>query len=413
MKTGRIARKSLASHKTAIYRDENMLIVSRALMFGAAFAIALAHPSSEAATAKPAPFFVGSCKPGKGSFLTIQSAINSVPAGSTISICPGLYPEQLTITQAVTLQGMQSANQSNVIIALPPGGSLAATIPTAIPLVAQIGVSNSSGPVNIIGITVDGTGLTNTMTQVAAIAYNSSPGLVSKVVVQNLVAPQVQVFGVIFRDDAASSPTDSVENSVISFSASGDTHGLQADTFIDLDTSTPSGGTIALTMSNNFVAGARVGLLAEAGVSATISGNVLDGTTAPANSFGFGTFANTGPLKFTNNTIENFSVGVSLALATNSTAVTGNTLVTRDIGIDTGAQSGSTTITGNQLITAPNAGPSSLQEGIELRCGPEPTMRANIFVGSMIGLADVPSGSVLQSSAGTFVNVATIQQLCP
>jgi len=42
---------------------------------------------------------------GSGSYPTIQAAINAEPPGSVIRIGPGRFPETLTITQAVTLQG--------------------------------------------------------------------------------------------------------------------------------------------------------------------------------------------------------------------------------------------------------------------------------------------------------------------
>src|SRR5579883_2245439 len=48
-------------------------------------------------------YAVGSCKPRFTSFPTISAAVSSVPAGSTILVCPGTYPEQVMISQPVTL----------------------------------------------------------------------------------------------------------------------------------------------------------------------------------------------------------------------------------------------------------------------------------------------------------------------
>src|ERR1700730_8822616 len=46
-------------------------------------------------------------------FTTIQAAVNAAPSGATIHICPGNYPEQVTISRAVTLHGVSTANAPN------------------------------------------------------------------------------------------------------------------------------------------------------------------------------------------------------------------------------------------------------------------------------------------------------------
>ena len=48
---------------------------------------------------------VGSCT-SLPNYATIQQAINGTPAGSTIQVCPGIYREQVKITQKVTLRGI-------------------------------------------------------------------------------------------------------------------------------------------------------------------------------------------------------------------------------------------------------------------------------------------------------------------
>lgn len=67
-----------------------------------------------AATAKDStfPVYVASGPLGSGrscsspNFNTVQSALNAVPAGSTIHVCSGTYVQQLTITQPVTIIGV-------------------------------------------------------------------------------------------------------------------------------------------------------------------------------------------------------------------------------------------------------------------------------------------------------------------
>jgi hypothetical protein len=93
-------------------------------------------------------------------FSTIQAAVNSVPVGSTILVCPGLYPEQVTISQPLTLRGVASGNSSRATIAINPEASFGSNVTIFVPLYAQVLVKNvePAGPVNIVGITVDGYG---------------------------------------------------------------------------------------------------------------------------------------------------------------------------------------------------------------------------------------------------------------
>ena len=53
-------------------------------------------------------------------FATIQLAVNSVPAGSTIKVCPGTYAEQVSITKNLTLLG--TGPTASVVV--PPTGGL-------------------------------------------------------------------------------------------------------------------------------------------------------------------------------------------------------------------------------------------------------------------------------------------------
>src|ERR1039457_2358627 len=53
-------------------------------------------------------------------FATIQLAVNAVPSGSTVKVCPGIYPEQVTIANKnLTLIGV-GPTASTVVV--PAGG---------------------------------------------------------------------------------------------------------------------------------------------------------------------------------------------------------------------------------------------------------------------------------------------------
>ena len=55
-------------------------------------------------------YYVGSCK--TGAYSTISAAVAAVPADSIIDVCPGTYPEQVVISQPLTLQGIASGGSA-------------------------------------------------------------------------------------------------------------------------------------------------------------------------------------------------------------------------------------------------------------------------------------------------------------
>src|SRR5690348_16614882 len=117
--------------------------------------------------AMAAQFVVGSCKPNLTNFPTISAAVAAVPAGSTVLVCPGTYPEQVVITQPLTLQGIISGNSGRVTITVPGQAvglpQLAVNSQSAVfasPVAGQVVVQNVNplGAVNLSDITVDGNG---------------------------------------------------------------------------------------------------------------------------------------------------------------------------------------------------------------------------------------------------------------
>jgi len=103
-------------------------------------------------------FAVGSCKPRLTSFATISAAVSGVPAGSTIFVCPGVYAEQVTITQPLKLQGISSANQDQAIISVPSAGLGSPIASLFLESVAVQVLVQTTGWVEISNLTVDGTG---------------------------------------------------------------------------------------------------------------------------------------------------------------------------------------------------------------------------------------------------------------
>src|SRR5579862_130207 len=134
-------------------------------------------------------FAVGTCKPRLKSFSTIQAAVSSVPPGSTVLVCPGIYPEQVTISQSLTLQGIADSNMDEVILAIPSGGAVENVTSIFGPTVAAQLLVQTTGVVNITNITADGTGGEEACANwLAGIFYSSgSSGNLSQVRTRNQI----------------------------------------------------------------------------------------------------------------------------------------------------------------------------------------------------------------------------------
>lgn len=123
-------------------------------------------------------------------YTSIQTAVNSVPAGSIVQVCPGNYYEQVVITKKLTLEGIVSGSQDAAIIFSPSGGLVQNTVDvdTNNPIAAQILVQNvpAIDPVNISNLTVDGTGnMDYCGPDVQGILFQSASGTVNHVAVRN------------------------------------------------------------------------------------------------------------------------------------------------------------------------------------------------------------------------------------
>ena len=85
--------------------------------------------------------------------------MNAVPAGSTIDVCPGTYPEQVTINgKSLTIIGVLSGTNDAAVLVPPSGGLVvnasdfrASWLPRRFSLRMQTGVFISH-------LSVDGTG---------------------------------------------------------------------------------------------------------------------------------------------------------------------------------------------------------------------------------------------------------------
>jgi nitrous oxidase accessory protein NosD len=303
---------------------------------------------------------VGGCKTGSGyvNFTTISAAVVGVPAGTTIQVCPGVYPEQVTITQPLTLLGIRSGNANRAVITINPNGNLAPNVTSVVSglaFYAQVLVQNVSpaGLVNLIGITVDGSGDNAgcSAETLAGIFYASSTsGTVNQVTARNQVNGGCG-WGIWVENADATSQTITIENSSV-HNGGFDGGGIAALSF--------SPPTLAATISGNFLSNAgNFGI--DDSSSGGIAGNVL--TSGPT-----GIFVEADALTVSANTVADSGLGIetkgastvvanklsnvgdSIALFPDVAAtIKSNTIKNTFCGIDFSGGSSSGTISGNVI----------------------------------------------------------------
>ena len=192
---------------------------------------------------------VGTCT-GLVHFATIQLAVNSVPAGSIIDICPGTYPEQVAINKNLTLKGVVAGGQDAAVIVAPAGGLVpnANSLATGNAIAAQILVQAPATAVKFNNLTVDGSnnGIAGCLPNPIGFYYQNASGTISRT---------------------------SVLNEVLGTGLTGCQGGL------GIFVQSGGGGTSTVSITNNNVENyQKNGITAnEAGTTATITGNTVIG----------------------------------------------------------------------------------------------------------------------------------------
>jgi hypothetical protein len=155
-------------------------------------------------------------------FAAIQLAVNAVPAGSTIKICPGNYPEQVVINKRLALLGIPNAGgtQDAAVISPPAGGMVVNTTDQRGAVAAQVLVQNTAGPVTISNLTVDGKGNQYNNDDLRGILYQDASGTVKNVAVRNEVPNDVPTGiqsgqGIMVETTSSSSASLTVLNSSV------------------------------------------------------------------------------------------------------------------------------------------------------------------------------------------------------
>ena len=310
-----------------------------------------------------ANYAVGTCKPSLPNYATISAAVSGVPPFSTVQVCPGTYPEQVTIAQPLTLKGITSGNAGQVVITVPPSGLTVVTDSYGNSIAALVAVT--AGPVNITDITVDGTGsnVTSPTWDVGIFYESGSSGTVNEITARNLSGGG----GVGVWAENANATNESVTIKNSSF------HDIDDSAVITIGSTllaTVKGNTMQAgsyqvqwfsggSLTSNVIYGGFVGIYVFG--PATVSGNTLanqsygiegfGGVTATSNkisnvSYGIFDF---GGDTYQSNTITKTGVGIEFGC--NTITALHNTINDATIGIDNVPASFSGINTFNSVVT--------------------------------------------------------------
>jgi hypothetical protein len=318
-----------------------------------------------------ASYAVGTCLPHLQSFPTIYQAMNTIPNGSTLMVCPGTYYEQVEVTKVVNLKGVVSGGTSRVVIK-PPATMFPVTdcidSSTFYPLVEVY-----TGPVNISNITVDGNRSSNTGINYYCVAS----GTMNQVTVRNFNGGH----GAVWIQGTLGFPV-----------------ALQNSSLHDIGgTAVYTEGNVGVSIRNNVIS-ASTGLIWNS-AAGTVSGNFFTGEGFGGTAMGVLTGGT-----FSGNTIENVGYGLQI-WATSGMNFVSNKIDKANYGVAVvipESAVGANTVKSN-IITRSNT-------GFEFYCYAE-TVSGNTISDTSVGLDQLASGV---SAPNAFVNVDSVQTgYCP
>ena len=346
-----------------------------------------------------------SCRPTLASYPTISQAVSSVPAGSTIFICPGTYAEQVVINKHLTLTGeaqngttgTAASGSNNPVIVSPNGGVKVNTsdlyqYPSGQPIAAQVlvqtlpvgGVWGTPIVVNISNITVDGSNNGTTCgPDIVGIYYQNASGTVNHVTARYQEFPTAD-FGcqgglAIYAQSGYGTGTGvvTIENSSVH---DYDKNGITAD-----------GAGMVATITGNFVVGigattltAQNGIQLSDGASGKITSNTVtdDVYVNPSDCYPGNCYSATGILLYDSGGTS----GSHVTISGNTVSNTQGAIVVVTDGAETADYNDVTSnkVTGTPAIVV--TGFTYLLDGIDL-CSDHNTATSNtVFYSSGAGV---------------------------
>lgn len=382
-----------------------MLLRKSLLLLTLASAIPVAHAAT-----------VGNCQAGLrvNSYTTINQAITAAHAGETINICPGTYPEQLTITKPLTIRGISLAGQPGVTITAPTAGLK--EMPAGSGFFPQVYVYRA-GSVAIQNVAVDGTG--------ASILYSS-------IVFDTTTACQVGFIkdfsGIYFANTAgevrnvsvsghfANSDTPSGPQlypncgSGVEFANRGEAS-LVIDSVINGYGYTGISSTGPVRVVRNVLTSASGPY--QVGISVPKTGATVTGNAVSGEQFNQSTGIQGGE-SVEDNIVQGWMLGIA-----NSRRAVHNTLVNNAIGLSDPDEAERNLVTAPARYTDPACATGGCQPGqttkasvgIDMACEDSSMVRGNDMVGVGVGIADVKKSQAIPAS-NLYAKVGTASTSC-
>lgn len=361
-----------------------MQVRNFAVVLSVGVAVLLAAQSSFGGTVA-----VGNCRAHLVSYSTISAAVAAVTPNSTVLICPGTYPEQVTITQALSLKGLKDTTGAWPVIAVPSGGLAGGS---GAQLSVQGAFDNQIGPVNVSNLIVDGagSGVDCSTGSLTGIEYFIAFGSLDNVEVRNqnpggcgygitAGAPESNVevsirnsyihdfdnTGVLAGNTGAETTLNLTANRIASTSAT-----VQAGVMYSFSAGgLASGNTIA-------VVGGQIGLALEGFYCcSTAKDNAIVGSTVGIFLGGY----NGGPTTIANNVLSNNGTGIVIG------------------------DEESSVIRSNVIL-------QSSVVAIDLTCKQNSKVVNNTFFGAPVGVANMSPGEIVRQNS--FFSVTTPTTTC-
>jgi hypothetical protein len=366
----------------------------------------------------PATLTVGTCLSATSPYTTISAAVTAAAAGATVNVCPGFYPEQVTISKSLSLVGLLVGSSDNPVIQVPAGGVVvnATRLRDGLPAAAQIFVSKGA-TVNITNITVDGSnsGIKGCTPDLMGILYEFASGTINRVVARNQ-ALTTDLNGCQSGEGIVVETISTMSGSAAVSITNSSVHGYQKSGIV------ADGSNTKVTAQFNFVTGqgpttgaAANGIEFISGACGAITGNViLNNIYIPGNTF----TAATGILIYgaqgvaiSANSIGDSQIPIGLYSDStlpnpgNPNGVSDKTIVLANVisntpfdGID--ACSNSNTITANLIVNAQTSGVH-----LDSTCSTAGTGKSNTVSGNSIN--ESCAGVLLGSTPNTLSSNVT------
>jgi len=335
---------------------------------------------------------VGLCAAPGTHYTTINAAVTAAPVGSTIRVCPGTYPEQVTINKSLTLLGIASGTSDAPVVVVPTTGLVQNGLDIfSQPVAAQIFVQGAA-LVTISHLTVDGSG-------------------------NGLSGCGVDPIGIYYQNSSGTITANAVRNQLMDPADQGCQVGLA----INVES---NAGALPVTISNNSVRNYdKNGITASGpgdgnpGPSVKVTGNTVIGIGATPviaqNGIQIG-YGATGSVT-SNNVADDIYTGSFygssgiLIYASNGVTVTGNTVESTQYGIVPASDPNYGTANGT-IIKSNHVGGTQTFDGIDL-CSDGNTAQSNVVYGSAESGIHVdgecsPSTGINNTVTGNTINEA-------